>query len=222
MLPKQAPSFENVLKVLEAPNVNTPIGLRDRAMMEVLYSNGLRIQECERLTVFDVDIQGGKIRVKEGKGRKDREVPLGIEASRWLRKYLENVRPRYAARATEPTDRLWLSQRGNPQGKLNMEWSVRKYRKKVGCTFPITPHAFRRAMATGMLSNGADIYTIGKILGHVRIQTTSKYAQAVGTEVMQTHEKTHPRQKSTEPREKAVPHITGMNSAQARRPLEKP
>jgi site-specific recombinase XerD len=191
-----APSHALVLKILNTPNVASRTGLRDRAEMEVMYSTGIRVHECAQLTVFDLDIQGGSLRVNGGKGRVDREVPLGVEASRWLRRYLEEVRPVYAARSKTPTDRLWLGTQGTPQTVLTIEFQMRQYRKRSGCKFAVTPHALRRAMATGMLANGAKMTTIGKILGHSDLKHTAKYAQALPEHVQRTFNKTHPRQRS--------------------------
>ncbi len=210
-LPKQAPAYKKVIQVLEAADTSKPNGIRDRAFMEVMYSNGLRCKECENLSVFDVDIQGGTVRINQGKGRKDREVPLGIEASRWLRRYLEEVRPLYRARCPEPTDRLWLNWHGLYLSSGTMQTVVRKYRLRAGCDFPITPHAFRRAMATGMLSHGADLHSIGSILGHASVRTTALYAQALGQDVKRTHDATHPRQRSTEASDQATPRFNRKN-----------
>ena len=206
-LPKQAPSHAQVMQVMAVPDTHTLPGLRDRAVMELLYSTGLRVGECVALSVFDVDLQGGIIRVKQGKGRKDRDVPLGIEATRWLRRYLEEVRPKYAARNPEPTDKLWINRRGHTPETGQVQSMIRKYRKGLPGGPSITPHAFRRALATGMISHGADLGSVKGILGHADIYTTARYAQVLAQEMVQTHDQTHPRQKSTETQEKAMPQM---------------
>lgn len=210
-LPKQAPTHAQVMALLAVPDTTTLGGLRDRAMMEVLYSTGMRVGECVALTVFDVDIQGGVVRVNEGKGRKDREAPLGVEATRWLRRYVEQVRPAYAVRADEPTEALWLGRRGNAPSTQQVQANFRKYR--VG---DLTPHSLRRALATGMLSNGADIGAIKGILGHASIHTTALYAQALAVDVKKTHDQTHPRQRSTEPEARALPRLRLRKNLYAR------
>jgi integrase/recombinase XerD len=216
-LPKRAPTHTQVMALLAVPDVGEPFGLRDRAMMEVLYSSGLRVGECVALSVFDVDLQGGTVRVNEGKGRKDRDVPLGIEATRWLRRYMGQVRPLYAARAEEPTDALWLGRRGNAPTTLQVQWMFRKYRKGVDAQgVDLTPHGMRRALATGMLSHGADLGSIKGILGHARIETTARYAQALAVDVKQTHAKTHPRQRSTETEANALPRLRRRKNLYAR------
>jgi integrase/recombinase XerD len=180
-------------KLLAAPNTSLPHGVRDRALLELLYGTGLRRDEVGKLSIFDVDLAGGLVRVNEGKGGKARVVPLGSQAAHWLGLYLEHVRPRLAGRRHARTDRhtLFLGRSGEELsgpglGKI-VDAAARAAGVRASC------HMLRRTMATELLRGGADIITVARILGHASPQTTQRYTKVETTDLRLVHARHHPR-----------------------------
>jgi site-specific recombinase XerD len=199
-LPIPAPKHEDVMKVLKQPDSSTPLGIRDRAVIEILYSTGMRGGECSNLLLDDMDLQDGIIRIRKGKGKKQREVPLGIESCRAVRKYLEESRPFYrTVCGPESVNFLFLARFGRHMTAEDIRNIFRKYRILAG-VHKITPHAVRRAAATGMISRAgkaaADIGAVQQMLGHSRVDVTARYAQVLGEDLSGVHNQLHPRSKT--------------------------
>ena len=189
-LPKHILSLEEVELIMTQPDTHDPYGLRDRAILEVLYSTGIRRAEIVNLKTYDVDSDRGCIMIREGKGGKDRMLPIGKRALRWVGRYLDQVRPELA---TPPDDHsLFLTQYGEA---FHINWlstvvaqyvKVSDIGKTGGC------HLFRHTMATLMLENGADIRFIQAMLGHSDISTTQIYTQVAMRQLKAVHDATHP------------------------------
>jgi integrase/recombinase XerD len=167
---RQVPSREEVSRLLDAPGQDAP-GLRDRAVLETLYSTGLRCAELCSLNLSDVDRSGGTVWVRQGKGGKDRVVPIGARALQTLRLYLEKGRPKLKPR----TPALFVNRWGVRLTVTGAEGLVKEAREKAGLETPVTPHSLRHAFATHLLENGADIRHVQAMLGHARIRSTQTY-----------------------------------------------
>lgn len=188
-LPKVLLSVADVEHVLAQPDVETPMGLRNRAMLETLYSTGIRRLELSRLKLFDVDTEQGTLMVRQGKGRKDRLVPLGERACRWIDRYLAEVRPQLVL---EPDHgMLFVTDYGEPFEKNRLGDMVKRYMRLAGFENGAC-HAFRHAMATHMLEAGCDIRYIQAILGHSELSTTEIYTQVSIGKLKEIHAATHP------------------------------
>ncbi|CAB1084414.1 Site-specific tyrosine recombinase XerD [Olavius algarvensis Delta 1 endosymbiont] len=180
-----------VRRLLKQPNLSLRTGIRDRAIMEVLYCTGMRLDELLNLQVYHVDFKDRVLYIRKGKGNKQRVVPLGKNARKYLKEYLEKIRPWYAKK--NPRERkLFLNQSGLAMTKSNLRVNLRKYRDEAGIRKSASPHAFRRSCATHLLQNGADIRYIQKLLGHRHLKTTQAYTKVMPVEVKQTHNRTHP------------------------------
>jgi integrase/recombinase XerD len=176
--------------ILHQPNVADPVGIRDRAMLEVFYSTGMRRTELLRLRLYDVDREAGIVTIREGKGKKDRVIPIGERAVAWLDKYLDQARPRLA---TEPDDMtLFLTVQGEPLGRTTLSYIIRQYVEAAGIGKHGACHLFRHTMATLMLEGGADIRFIQQMLGHARLDTTQIYTHVSIRMLKQIHSATHP------------------------------
>jgi len=195
-LPRTILSEDEVRKILAAPRLGTINGLRARAMLEVLYSTGIRLEELINLTIFDCDLQGGLIRVK-GKFSKDRVVPLGKHAVKFLKEYITRVRPGQTKK-NKALRNLFVSRFSGPLSKQVIEIMVRDYAKKAGIKKKVTPHTFRHTFATDLIRNGADIIAVRDMLGHSYLSATNIYIRVAGTEVKRTHSMSHPRERDKE------------------------
>lgn len=184
-------TISEMQKLLQQPNLSFRMQIRNRAIMEVLYSTGIRLDELLNLTVYDPDFKGKSLLIRKGKGRKQRIVPLGKNSIRYLREYLEKIRPRYAAR--NPKERkLFLSNNGKALQPAPIRQAVRAYRIKAGIEKRVSPHTFRRSCATHLMQQGADIRYIQELLGHSRLSTTQLYTRVLPIEVKSSHEQYHP------------------------------
>jgi integrase/recombinase XerD len=189
-LPKTILTIEEAEKVLSQPDVTTPLGIRDRAVLELLYSTGMRRQELANLALYDADIEGRTILVRQGKGKKDRMIPIGERAAAWLAKYLEEVRP---SLALEPDDgTLFLTRLREPFSGERLSDMVREYVDEAAIGKRGACHMFRHTMATLMLEGGADIRFIQAMLGHADISTTQIYTRVAIRKLKEVHEMTHP------------------------------
>ena len=189
-LPRVILSPSEVAKILDQPNLADPFGIRDRAIMETLYSTGIRRLELVGLKLYDVDPERGSLTVRAGKGRKDRTVPIGDQALAWIGRYLEEVRPQLA---TEPDDQsLFLSHFGTAMAGHRLTDLVRAYMEGSGIGKRGGCHVFRHAMATHMLDNGADVTFIQRMLGHADISTTQVYTQVSIGKLREIYQATHP------------------------------
>lgn len=189
-LPKHVLSIPEVETVLNTPDTATDLGIRDRAILEVLYSTGMRRMELVRLQLYDLDTERGTIMVRQGKGKKDRMIPIGERAIQWIDKYVLDVRPSLVSPPDDGT--LFLTHTGEPFTPGRMTQLVRNYvdaskiGKKGAC------HLFRHTMATLMLENGADIRFIQQMLGHAELSTTQIYTQVSIKKLKEIHTFTHP------------------------------
>ncbi len=192
-LPRGVLTPTEARKIIHAPDVKTAIGYRDRTIMEVLYSSAIRKDELNNLTLADVDYNDGFLRIIEGKGKKDRIVPIGRIACRYLENYIKSVR---AELITDPyNNHLFLTLRGKRFSK-NVVWElIKKYAKKARIKKNVHPHTFRHSCATAMLRNKADIRTIQKLLGHASLDSTQVYTHLSITDLKNVHSRCHPREK---------------------------
>lgn len=179
-------------RVISGVNVSTPNGLRDRAMLETLYSTGVRRQELIELKLYDLDRARGVIMVREGKGKNDRMIPIGARAVAWVDKYVEDVRADYASGADDGS--LFLTIMGTPFKPGRLAEIVRAAIDQAGIGKRGACHLFRHTMATLMLENGADIRFIQAMLGHSQLSTTEIYTQVSIKQLKAVHSATHPAQ----------------------------
>lgn len=201
-LPRPVLTQAKMKKLLSQPNTSIKQGIRDRALLELLYSTGLRIGEAAALTVYDVDLEAGLLSVRSGKGGKARVVPLGQTATRWLREYLEKIRPRQNRLA--PHQRaLFLTQQGSPFTRHTIEVIIRQAARSAGIKKQVTCHTLRHSCATHLLEAGANLLAICELLGHRNLSTTQIYTRVRPVEVKRIHQQTHPREQTE--REKGEP-----------------
>jgi integrase/recombinase XerD len=179
-----------VERILAVPVQSDALGLRDRAMMEVLYATGVRRTELSRLRVDDVDVERMTLMVRQGKGKKDRVVPLGERAMAWVRRYLDHVRPELVTSETEHG--LFVGTLGEPMCPGWVTERVRRYVEKSGIGKKGACHLFRHTMATLMLEGGADVRYVQEMLGHATIETTQLYTQVSIQKLREVHAATHP------------------------------
>lgn len=195
-LPKDAVRLPSVLseadiaRVMQQPNVDDIYGLRDRAILEVLYSTGMRRKECCQLTLADINVSTHTVMIRKGKGNKDRLLPLGEHAAKWLQTYLQDARTGLIRDLKEKT--VFLNNRGNQYRDTKLGDCVKKYLTKAGITLTGSCHLLRHAMATHMLENGADIRYLQAMLGHSNLQTTEIYTHVSIKQLQAVHGATHP------------------------------
>jgi len=189
-LPKHVLTVGEAEQVLGQPDIAEPLGLRDRAMLEVLYSTGMRRMEIIHLKLFDLDVDRGTLIVRQGKGKKDRMIPIGERALAWCDKYATEVRP---SLVMPPDDGfLFLTNTGDTFTPNRLTQMVRDYVTAANIGKKGSCHLFRHTMATLMLENGADIRYIQQMLGHADLSTTQIYTQVSIRKLKQIHEATHP------------------------------
>ena len=181
---------DEVEALLKAPDTGTPLGLRDRSMLEVLYATGLRVSELVNLVLTQINQKQGLVRVT-GKGNKERLVPLGIEALDWLRKYLEVGRPVLAK--NQAIDALFLTRRGAKMTRQTFWHLIKCHARKAGIKKPMSPHVLRHAFATHLLNHGADLRVVQMLLGHSDISTTQIYTHVARERLKKLHTEHHPR-----------------------------
>ena len=189
-LPRRLVSEEEMKKLLAAPDVSERTGIRNRALLELFYSTGMRLGELLSLEVADVDLELGLVRIQEGKGRKGRVVPLGHTAHHWMKEYLGHIRP-WWMRGQDHERRAFVGKTGTAFRSGNVHSMLRRHCKQAGVQY-IYPHAIRHACATHMLRRGADIRAIQKLLGHDSVKTTQRYARVVPEDIKAMHSRTHP------------------------------
>ncbi len=189
-------SREEVARLLAQPPADTPEGLRDRAILELLYASGLRVSELVELEVGDVDLEAELVRVM-GKGRRQRIVPMGSYAVRALEAYLSRARPVLVrGRRTEV---LFTSRRG---GRLSRQWvwqMLRTYARRAGIRAPVSPHVLRHSFATHLLEGGADLRAVQELLGHATIATTQIYTHLTREHLREIFDRAHPRDRMPVP-----------------------
>jgi len=183
-------SEKQVDDLLAAPEVDTPLGLRDRAMLELMYASGLRVSELVSLKVFELSLNDGVIRVL-GKGSKERLVPFGGEARRWIERYLSDARPLILDGQQTPD--LFVTARGAGMTRVMFWIIVKKNALAAGIHVPLSPHTLRHAFATHLLNHGADLRAVQLLLGHADISTTTIYTHVARERLKQMHARHHPR-----------------------------
>jgi integrase/recombinase XerD len=192
-LPRNLPktlSEADVELLLNAPDTQTPLGLRDRTMLEVLYATGLRVSELVSLRVTQVSLDMGVVRVM-GKGSKERLVPLGEVALDWLRRYLADGRTVLLGRQT--SDAMFVTARAEAMTRQMFWYLIKKHARHCGLTISLSPHTLRHAFATHLLNHGADLRVVQMLLGHTDISTTQIYTHVARARLKELHHTHHPR-----------------------------
>jgi integrase/recombinase XerD len=192
-LPRSLPrslSEQDVEQLLDAPDVQVPLGMRDRTMLEVLYATGLRVSELVGLSVAQVSLDMGVVRVM-GKGSTERLVPLGEAALAWLRRYLVEARP--ALLGVKLSDAVFVTHRAKAMTRQMFWYLIKKHARHGGLTRPLSPHTLRHAFATHLLNHGADLRVVQMLLGHADISTTQIYTHVARERLKQLHTQHHPR-----------------------------
>ena len=187
-LPKDL-SEQDVEALIHAPDTNTALGLRDRAMLEVLYACGLRVSELINLRVDMINLNQGYLRIL-GKGNKERLVPLGQIAAEWIEKYIQQSRPQLYKSAT---DYLFLTQLGGIMSRQNFWYAIKRYALQANIQMELSPHTLRHAFATHLLNHGADLRVVQMLLGHSDLSTTQIYTHVAQIRMQQLHATHHPR-----------------------------
>lgn len=195
LLPGSVLTHSQMRKLLVGIPTNTQYGYRDRAMLEVLYSSGIRAGELLGLNLEDVDFKNRAMKVR-GKGDKERIVPIGRTAARYLDSYIIAVRPFLVRDRAERA--LFLNQHGYRLLYCRFHTAVRGYMQKDGMDIHVTPHTFRRSCATELIRNGANMYHVKELLGHESLDTLKHYAKLTINDLKKTHEKCHPRERDEE------------------------
>jgi integrase/recombinase XerD len=194
--PKRAPRFPKTLSeadveaLLAAPDTRTALGMRDRAMLEVLYASGLRVSELVQVKVFEVNLDQNVIRVM-GKGSKERLVPLGEEAADWVRKFSAEFRRQILGKRT--SDYLFVTGRGSSMTRQAFWQNLKRYGGRAVPGKPLSPHVLRHAFATHLINHGADLRVVQMLLGHADISTTQIYTHVARERLKALHAKHHPR-----------------------------
>ncbi|MCG2608557.1 site-specific tyrosine recombinase XerD [Acinetobacter sp. SM34] len=187
-LPKDL-SEADVEALINAPDINTALGLRDRAMFEVLYACGLRVSELLNLRLELINLKQGYLRIV-GKGNKERLVPLGQVACEWIEKYLQQAR---ASLYKSATDYVFLTQHGGIMSRQNFWYAIKRYALQAGIQAELSPHTLRHAFATHLLNHGADLRVVQMLLGHSDLSTTQIYTHVAQVRMQQLHATYHPR-----------------------------
>ncbi len=197
--PQTLPKFlyyEQVKKLLDYPNQNYPLGIRDRTILELLYGSGMRVDELVNLDIKNCDLEQKLVKVT-GKGSKERILPIGNPSAYYLRKYLNFARPQLLKNAKiqdkEEQTSLFLNNWGNPISHRGIRFICHQYITKLSQVEGISPHALRHSFATHMLENGADIRAVQELLGHVNVSTTQIYTHITKARLQEIYYDTHPR-----------------------------
>jgi integrase/recombinase XerD len=183
-------NLKEVEQLLEQPNPQTPIGIRDRAMLEVLYATGMRVSELTHLPINQVNLESGYVLVF-GKGSKERIVPLGSEAMKWVALYLKAARERLAKGKESPF--LFINRSGRGMSRQQFWKNIKAFGRRAGIRKRITPHLLRHSFASHLLEGGADLRSVQMMLGHVDISTTQIYTHVTGERLKKIHKRYHPR-----------------------------
>ena len=184
-------SIEQMQQLLAQPNLSLRSHIRDRAIMELMYCTGIRLDELLKLQVYHIELKDKVLYIRKGKGGRQRVVPLGRQALKYLKEYLEKIRPHYAKK--NPQSRtLFLTVQGLAITAPCVRGFLRRYRSAAGIKRAVSPHTFRRTCATHLLQQGANIRYVQKLLGHRHLSTTQKYTKLMPADLKKTHAQTHP------------------------------
>ena len=189
-LPRSILTAIEAERILTCPDTETPCGLRDRAMLEVLYATGLRRGELVQLRLSDYRAANGSLLIRAGKTGRERLVPVGRRCALWLERYLDEVRSLFES-AGSGSDALFLTSQGGPFN-VDISGLVRKYMRAAGVDRPSAVHIFRHTAATLMMENGADLRSVQELLGHERISSTAVYTRVSIRRLRDVHGQTHP------------------------------
>jgi len=189
-------SVDEVIALIEAPSAEDPLGIRDRAILELFYAAGIRVSELRGLNLLDIDLTERMIKVL-GKGKRERVVPINEISVEKLKAWLE-VRGKMLKSVldSDAQDAVFLSSKGTRITKMGIENLLRKYLDRIGLTRKATPHTLRHSFATHLLESGMDLRTIQELLGHRSLSTTQKYTQVGNKELMEAYDNAHPRAKN--------------------------
>jgi len=179
-----------VESLLKAPDTSTPLGVRDRCMLELMYASGLRVSELVSLRSFELSMNDGVLRVT-GKGSRERLVPFGEVAREWLQRYLDDARGQILGARQSPD--LFVTQRAQAMTRVSFWMIVKKHAQTAGITAPLSPHTLRHAFATHLLNHGADLRAVQMLLGHADISTTTIYTHVARERLAALHARHHPR-----------------------------
>ncbi len=185
-------SIQEVNDLLDAPNLGTPEGYRDKTMLEVLYATGMRVSELINVAVGSVNLQMRYI-IAFGKGSKERIIPLGSTAVKYLEHYLQAVRPQLLRESNGKVDNLFVNLWGRPMTRQRFWELIRAYGREAGISKQLTPHVLRHSFATHLLDNGTDLRVVQELLGHADISTTQIYTHLTNKRLRAVYEKAHPR-----------------------------
>jgi integrase/recombinase XerD len=194
--PKVAKNLPEILtmkeaeRLVEQPNLQTPLGIRDRAMLEVLYATGMRVSELTRLPIHQVNLEAGYV-LLYGKGSKERIVPLGAEAMKWVTRYLTEVRQKLVK--AKGSGYLFLTRSGKEMSRQMFWKNLKAYALRAGLRKKISPHLLRHSFASHLLEGGADLRSVQMMLGHSDISTTQIYTHVTGERLKKIHQRYHPR-----------------------------
>jgi len=183
-------TVQEVERLLDQPDLKAYLGIRDRAMIEILYATGMRVSELVRLPMNQVNLEAGYALIY-GKGSKERVVPLGSEAIRWITHYVQTVRNRLLKGRENPL--LFVGRSGKGMSRQRFWKSIKGYSRKAGIRKRMTPHVLRHSFASHLLEGGADLRSVQMMLGHVDISTTQIYTHVTGERLKRVHQKFHPR-----------------------------
>ena len=189
-LPKFLSEAE-VTRLIDAPDAATPAGLRDRAMIELLYATGMRVSELVNVRAADLHLDE-QFLTCIGKGNKERLIPIGDEAAAWIRRYQRDGRPHFD-RGRKPPARLFLNARGGPLSRVGFWKILKKYGRQANLPRTLSPHVVRHSFATHLLEHGADLRAIQLMLGHTDLSTTQIYTHVLETRLRRVYERFHPR-----------------------------
>ncbi len=182
---------EDVEELLTAPNITKPQGIRDRAMLEILYACGLRVSELTGLLIHQVNLRTGVLRII-GKGNKERLIPFGEQAGEWLERYLADARPAFNKEGRD-CNVLFVSNRGSGMTRQAFWHVIKRHAQAVGIGKHLSPHTLRHAFATHLLNHGADLRVVQMLLGHSDLSTTQVYTHIAQARLQELHRKHHPR-----------------------------
>jgi len=191
--PRGVLTCKEMTRLLAVPDLTTTLGRRDRAILELLYSSGIRNSELRSLKLTALNLSEGLVTVHEGKGKKSRVVPIGKTAGRHLVRYLEESRPRL--RRSRFEEHVFLSRTGRALASVDLIVLIRKAGEKAGLGKPVRPHGLRHTCATHLLKGGADIRYIQELLGHASLSSTQVYTHVAAADLKRVHERCHPRER---------------------------
>ncbi len=183
-------SLKEIEQILVQPNVQTPLGVRDRAMLEMLYATGMRVSELTQLPIHQVSLEGGYV-LLYGKGSKERVVPLGSEALKWVALYLKTTRGILSKGKDSPF--LFINRSGKGMSRQRFWRNLKDYAQRAGLHKRISPHLLRHSFASHLLERGADLRSVQMMLGHADISTTQIYTHVTGERLKKVHKRYHPR-----------------------------